>query len=185
MSHFTLQPTDLPGVTLVQRRIIGDARGYLGRMFCAEELAAVGWQAGPAQVNRTLTSQKGAVRGMHFQYPPHAEKKLVSCLRGAVFDVAVDLRAGSATFGQWTGAILSDDNRHSLHIPEGFAHGFQALTEDAELLYCHSTFYAPDHEAGVLATDPDLGIDWPEPITQQSDRDLGLARLSGIRPIDA
>ena len=107
---------------------MGDARGFLSRLFCAEELRAAGWTGPIAQINHTHTARKGTVRGMHFQYPPHAEMKLVSCLRGEVWDVAVDIRAGSQTFLRWHAEILSADNGRALLIPQGFAHGFQALT---------------------------------------------------------
>jgi dTDP-4-dehydrorhamnose 3,5-epimerase len=124
-----------------------------------------------AQINHTITRKKGAVRGLHFQHPPHAETKVVSCLRGEIFDVAVDLRSGSPTFLQWHGEILSAGNRKSMLIPEGYAHGFQALTEDCELIYLHTAAYHPEAEGALNVADPRLNIAWPLPFVDLSDRD--------------
>lgn len=173
MSRLTITRTPLAGVFLVERRRIGDDRGFLARVFCAEELAAAGWQQPIAQINHTATARRGTVRGLHFQYPPHAEMKLVTCLRGEVWDVAVDARAGSPTFLQWYAARLSAENGVALLIPEGCAHGFQTLRDDVELLYCHSRAYAAQAEGGLHPRDARLGIAWPEPITGLSPRDAG------------
>jgi dTDP-4-dehydrorhamnose 3,5-epimerase len=124
-----------------------------------------------AQINHTGTRKKGTVRGMHFQYPPHAELKLVSCLRGHIWDVAVDLRAGSPTFLKWHAEELSAENGRAMLIPEGCAHGFQTLTNDVEMLYVHSAPYVTESEGGVRATDPLLAISWPMPIAEISERD--------------
>jgi dTDP-4-dehydrorhamnose 3,5-epimerase len=156
---------------LVQRKAIEDHRGFLSRFYCVEEFAEAGINKPIAQVNHTLTRKKGAVRGLHFQCPPHAETKLVSCLRGEVWDVAVDLRSGSPTFLQWHGEILSAANRKSLLIPEGYAHGFQALTEDCELIYLHTAAYYPGAEGALNIADPRLSIAWPLPIGDLSERD--------------
>lgn len=171
MSRFLVHDTPLAGLKLIERKLIGDARGFLARMFCAEDLSMAGWHAGIAQINHTLTQARGTVRGMHFQRSPHMEIKLVSCLRGVVWDVAVDLRAGSPTFLKWHAVELSATNHCALLIPEGFAHGFQTLTDDCELLYMHSAAYVPDAEGGVQAQDPALAISWPLPITEISTRD--------------
>jgi len=171
MSRFTITDTPLPGLRCLQRQRLGDSRGFLSRLFCAEELRAAGWPGAIAQINHTYTAQRGTVRGMHFQRPPHAEAKLVSCVRGEVWDVAIDLRVGSPTYLRWHAQHLSADNQCALLIPEGFAHGFQSLSNDAELLYCHSVAYAPGAEAGLNPLDPVLGIDWPLPITEMSVRD--------------
>ena len=133
-SRFDLIATPLAGLCLIQRRPVGDARGYLERLYCADELAAIAPGQPIVQINHTLTVRPGVVRGLHFQRPPHAEIKLVTCLRGAVFDVAVDLRANSPTFLHWHAEILSADNHRSLAIPQGFAHGFQTLTDNCEML---------------------------------------------------
>lgn len=171
MSRFAITELPLSGLKLVGRQRLGDSRGFLSRLFCAEELASAGWAKGLAQINHTFTARSGTVRGMHYQNPPHAEMKLVTCLRGEVWDVAVDLRAGSPTFLHWHAERLSAENGHALLIPEGFAHGFQALTDDVELLYCHSAAYAANAEAGLNSLDPLLAIRWPLPINELSIRD--------------
>lgn len=156
---------------VVERRRLGDERGFLSRVFCATELAAIGWNRPIAQINHTLTRRRGTVRGLHFQHAPHAEMKLVTCLRGAVWDVALDLRAESPTLLRWHAEELSADNGRALLIPEGCAHGFQTLSDDCELVYCHSAPHAPDHEGIVNALDPAVGIAWPQPIAERSVRD--------------
>jgi dTDP-4-dehydrorhamnose 3,5-epimerase len=170
-ARFDILGTPLQPLKLIQRKLIGDHRGYLERMFCAEELHSLIHGKGIVQINHTLTAKRGTVRGLHFQYPPHAETKVVSCLRGEVCDVAVDLRQGSPTFLHWHAEILSADNYKSLLIPEGFAHGFQTLTEDCELLYLHTAAYQPSAEGGLNAQDPRLNIRWPAEVTQLSPRD--------------
>ena len=172
MSRFTISETELAGLKVIERQRLSDARGFLARIFCAEEFDAIGWQHPIAQINHTSTADQGTIRGMHFQHPPHCEMKLVSCLRGEVWDVAVDIRAGSPTFLHWFGAHLSADNCRALLIPEGFAHGFQTLTDTVELLYCHSAAYAAGAEGGLNPRDPQLAIDWPLPVTEISARDL-------------
>lgn len=171
MSRFKI--TDLPfeGLRLVERRSLADSRGFLSRLFCAEELAAAGWRKPIAQINLTLTVRRGMVRGLHFQLPSHAEMKLVSCLRGRVWDVAVDLRRGSNTFLHWHAEELSADNQRALLVPEGFAHGFQALTDEVELLYCHSAAFHDAAQGGLNPRDRKLAIEWPLDIGELSDRD--------------
>lgn len=161
----------LAGLKLVERKCIGDSRGFLARMFCHDELVSAGWDTPVAQINLTQTSELGTVRGLHFQHPPHAELKLVSCIKGEVWDVAVDLRAGSNTFLKWHAERLSVENNRALLIPRGFAHGFQALTEDVELLYLHSAPYCAAAEGGLHPLDPMLRVEWPLPITKMSSRD--------------
>jgi dTDP-4-dehydrorhamnose 3,5-epimerase len=178
-TRFAILDMPIQGLRLLQRTLIGDDRGYLERMFCAEELKWLIPDRTIVQINHTLTGRRGAVRGMHFQHAPHAETKFVSCLRGEVFDVAVDLRRGSATFLLWHAEILSAANHKTLVIPEGFAHGFQTLTEDCELLYLHTTAYRADAEGGLNVRDPRLGIQWPLPIADQSVRDSGHPFVSG------
>lgn len=168
--RFDLVDTSLPGLKLIQRKPLGDERGYLERLYCATEFRD-SFGKGIVQINHTLTKRSGTVRGMHFQLPPHAETKLVSCLRGKVFDVAVDLRRGSPTFLHWHSEILSGDNYKALLIPAGFAHGFQTLSDDCDMLYLHSEAYNPSAERGLRAADPRLAIRWPVPMTEQSARD--------------
>lgn len=171
MARFDCIDTPLLGLKVIQRKRIEDSRGFLSRFFCANEFNAYGFNKPVSQINHTLTRQKGAVRGMHYQQPPHAEIKLVSCLKGEVFDVAVDLRKDSPTFLHWHGEVLSDNNQRSLLIPEGFAHGFQTLTEDCELIYLHSAPYVKEAEAALNVTDPKLDIAWPLNMTELSERD--------------
>lgn len=156
----------------VERNPIVDLRGFFTRLYCAEDFSAAGCKKAVTQINHTLTRVAGAVRGMHFQYPPYAETKLVSCLRGEIFDVAVDLRQGSPTFLQWHAEVLSAENHLSLLVPEGFAHGFQALTKDCELLYMHTEPFNAEAEGALNATDPRIAVQWPQAITERSDRDI-------------
>ena len=166
-------PTPLAGLTVVRRTRVEDSRGFLDRIYSVADFVALGVPKPVAQINHTLTRRVGAVRGMHFQWPPHAETKLVSCVRGEVFDVAVDLRRHSPTFLQWHAEVLSSVNQRSLLIPEGFAHGFQALAADCELVYVHTALYAADAEGAVSVRDPTLKIAWPLPISELSERDSG------------
>jgi dTDP-4-dehydrorhamnose 3,5-epimerase len=177
MARFELTATPIAMLVRIQRAAIEDERGFLSRLYCAEEFAGTGFTA-IAQVNHTLTRRKGTVRGMHYQLPPHAEAKLVNCLRGEVFDVAIDLRQGSPTFLQWHAEVLSAANRRSLLIPEGCAHGFQALTDDCELLYLHSALFRPDAERALNVADPRLAIAWPLAIAEMSERDRGHPLLA-------
>jgi dTDP-4-dehydrorhamnose 3,5-epimerase len=172
--------TDLPlaGLKRIERQRLGDARGFLSRLFCAEELGPAGWTKPIAQINHTYTAKRGTVRGMHFQHPPHADMKLVSCIRGEVWDVAVDIRAGSKTFLRWHAEKLSAGNSRALLIPQGFAHGFQALSDDAELLYCHSSVYNAAAEGGLNPKDPMLAISWPQQIGEISLRDSQYSLLN-------
>ena len=171
MSRFEFIATSLPGAKLVQRKTTSDARGYLSRFFCSEEFANAGNRLSISQLNHTQTLKKGAVRGLHFQHPPFAEVKLVSCLAGEIWDVVVDLRKNSTTFLQWHGEILSATNRRSMYIPEGFAHGFQTLTENCELFYLHSKAHHVESEGALNALDPKLSISWPLPFTDISEKD--------------
>jgi len=186
MSRFEVSEMPLVGVMCVTRQRMGDARGFLSRLFCADELAAAGWTWPIAQINHSYTAKAGTVRGMHYQHLPHAEAKLVTCLRGRVWDVAVDLRAGSPTFLQWCAQELSAENGAALLIPPGCAHGFQTLSEDVELLYVHSAPYAPSADAGLNPQDPRLGIRWLLPVGTISDKDaqrpLLAADFRGLQP---
>jgi dTDP-4-dehydrorhamnose 3,5-epimerase len=176
--RFEMIDTPILGLKVIRRLPIGDERGKLERLFCAEELGALMGGRKIAQVNHTLTAKAGTVRGMHFQHPPHAELKLVSCLRGEVFDVAVDLRRESPTLLRWHAEVLRPDNQKALLIPEGFAHGVQALSDDCELLYFTTAAYAPAAEGGLHPEDPKLAIRWPRPVTGLSPRD-GAHRMLG------
>ena len=177
MSRFTILDTPLMHLKVVQHQEISDSRGFLARLFCAEELFAAGWRKPVAQINQTGTQKRGAVRGMHYQRSPHAEIKLVTCLRGSIWDVAVDIRFGSPTFLQWHAEELSATNHRALLIPEGFAHGFQALSDDVELIYLHSAAYTKESEGGLNPKDAKLSIAWPLAITELSAKDAQRAAL--------
>lgn len=169
--------TGLAGVLTLDRQRRLDNRGAFSRLFCADELAEAGIAMTIAQINHSLTQRAGSARGLHCQRAPHGETKIITCLRGEVFDVAVDLRQGSPTFLQWHGEILSAANGRSLCLPPGCAHGFQTLTDACELLYLHSAPYAPQAEMGVLLDDPAIGIRWPRPFADLSARDRTHAPL--------
>lgn len=179
-----LQTTPLAGLWEIATQPHGDARGSLTRVFCREAMRPVRPEIQFVQTNITHTAQRGTVRGLHFQRAPALEAKLIRCLRGRVFDVAVDLRAGSSTFGRWHAVELSADNQRQLFIPEGFAHGFQTLTDEVEMLYQHTAPYTPACEGGLRHDDPVLAIAWPLPLTQMSARDRGHPGLGdGFQPL--
>lgn len=177
-NRFAIAPTDISGVFSVTRRRLADERGFLARLFEPEELSLAGWSGLIAQINETGTLKAGTVRGLHFQHPPHAEMKLVSCIAGRVLDVAVDLRQNSPTFLKSVALELSAENGRALLIPQGCAHGFQALTDDVRMIYLHSAPYAAAHEGGFDATDPAFAIAWPLPVANRSPRDEALPRIS-------
>lgn len=171
MSQFSILDTPISGLKVIERKPIGDNRGFLARIFCANQLSVAGWHKPISQINQTVTKKRAAVRGMHYQNSPNAEMKLVSCLHGEIWDVAVDLRNGSPTFLQWHAEKLSSENCRALLIPEGFAHGFQTLTDNCELIYLHSEPYDQDAERGMQPTDPRLAIPWPLNFSEISARD--------------
>jgi dTDP-4-dehydrorhamnose 3,5-epimerase len=178
MSLFHIGETSLEGLKVIQRHPRKDSRGQFTRAFCSEELSAAGWTNPVMQINHSITNMVGSVRGLHYQKPPKAEKKMVLCLRGRVWDVAVDLRSSSATFLSWHAEELSGENNKAMLIPEGFAHGFQVLEKESELLYLHSEQYSPQQEDGLSPLDPRLSISWPLPIAEMSDRDRGFPVLT-------
>jgi dTDP-4-dehydrorhamnose 3,5-epimerase len=176
-NRFTLEMTSLQDLLVLTRHKIQDSRGWFERMFCANELQSILQHRSIKQLNHTSTKQKGSVRGLHFQQPPHAEMKIISCLKGEVFDVAVDLRPKSNTYLNWHAEILSADNFKTLIIPEGFAHGFQTLSNDCEMVYLHTEYYSPQCEDGLNPIDPKIDINWPLLITEISDRDKQRALI--------
>jgi len=176
--RFAIFETSLPGVFQIQRKAREDERGWLERMYCTTDLADVLGSRAIVQVNRSLTRTKATVRGMHYQVAPSGEAKLVSCLRGAIFDVAVDLRRSSPTFLKWHAELLSAENRRSLFVPEGFAHGFQAVADDCEVLYFASAAYDPAAERGIHPLDPRVAIRWPLEIAHLSERDASHPALA-------
>jgi dTDP-4-dehydrorhamnose 3,5-epimerase len=163
--------TPIAGLHLVRTETRHDQRGAFTRLFCEQELAPLLGERRIVQINHSRTTRCGAVRGLHFQRAPWAEMKFVRCLAGRVWDVAVDLRENSPTFLRWHAQELSSETGLTMAIPEGFAHGFQALTADSELLYLHTAPYRPDFEGGLRHDDPRLAISWPEIPTDVSDRD--------------
>jgi dTDP-4-dehydrorhamnose 3,5-epimerase len=173
MSQFSIIDTTIEGLQVVERKPITDNRGSFARVFCAEELKRVGWRKSVAQINLTTTKKRGTIRGLHFQTPPSSEMKLVSCLQGEIWDVAIDLRKNSPTFLRWHAERLSAENCRELLIPEGFAHGFQTLTDDCELLYLHSASYSRELESGIRPSDPRIAVAWPINCSEISIRDLG------------
>lgn len=164
--------TSITGVYVLESSAAQDSRGAFSRIFCERELQRALGGRRIVQINHSLTTRVGAVRGMHYQQAPAAEMKVVRCLNGRVFDVAVDLRMGSATYLRWTAVELSPDSRRAFIIPEGCAHGFQVLEPDSELLYLHTAFYTPEVEGAVRFNDPRVGIQWPLEPTDLSARDL-------------
>ena len=160
-----------------------DARGLFARTFCTQEFAEAGIAVAWVQINMATNVARGTLRGLHFQRPPMADAKLVRCVRGAILDVGVDLRAGSGSFGRAVALELSEGSRDMLYLPPGFAHGYQTLTPETELLYLHSRPYSPAHEGGLAWDDPALGIEWPLPVTGLSDRDAHHPRLADLDPI--
>lgn len=163
--------THIDGIFVVETTPFNDQRGTFVRYYCENELSAAIGKRHIVQINMSRTHTVGAVRGLHFQRPPHAEMKMVRCLKGKVWDVAIDLRAGSSTFLQWYAEELSPENARMMVIPEGCGHGFQVMEEDSELLYLHTALYTPEFEGGVLFDDPRLNISWPLPVTDLSERD--------------
>lgn len=170
--------TPVDGLKIVESSPHRDARGSFVRLFCAEELAPVLGDRQIVQINHSKTSHAGAIRGMHYQMPPHAEMKMVRCLRGRVWDVVVDLRRDSATFLHWQAYELAQDDARMIVIPEGFAHGFQALDAESELIYLHTTYYRPGSEGGLRYDDPRLAIPWPLHPLDVSSRDLSHPLVS-------
>ena len=178
MSGFVSHSTPIHDLQVIEHQPVGDSRGFLERLFCQETLNSLLQGKTICQINRTLTQNKGTVRGLHFQYPPHAETKIVTCIKGQVWDVAVDLRQGSSTFLQHHAVVLSEENHQSYLIPGGFAHGFQSLTPDCEMLYFHTADYNAEAEGALNACDPRLAINWPQPISDRSERDMNHAMLT-------
>jgi dTDP-4-dehydrorhamnose 3,5-epimerase len=174
--------TPLSGAYLIDIKRIEDERGFFARGFCQNEFTEHGLNPAVAQVNVAFNHRRGTVRGMHFQRAPWAEAKLVRCTRGAIFDVIVDLRPGSATRGRWFGVELTQDNRRMLYVPEDFAHGYQTLADDTEIYYQTSRVYAPQFAAGVRFDDPALAIAWPLPASVVSEQDRNWPEYAPSNP---
>ena len=164
--------TNLQDALAIEGHAVQDNRGAFSRLFCLDELQSIIGDRKIVQINHSMTHRIGTIRGLHYQKPPHAEMKVVRCLRGRVFDVAVDLRQRSSHFKKWTAIELTPENQRALVIPEGFAHGFQVLEEGSELLYLHTTFYTPEAEGAIRFNDPLIGVNWPLSPIDISSRDL-------------
>jgi len=172
-----LEQTKISKVFTIHSEPFKDDRGFFNRIFCQKELEAIRPGIIIAQINHSMTKTKGTIRGMHFQYPPHAEMKIVRCTKGSIFDVAVDLRKDSPTFLQWHGEVLSAENMKALVIPEGCAHGFQSLEDDIEMVYMSTSPYCAEAEGGIRFDEPKVGIKWPLPVTVLSEKDGNLKKL--------
>ena len=162
---------ELEGLQVIERSHNVDDRGFFSRLFCENEFINLGIIDSIKQINHSFTKKKGTIRGMHFQISPYEEIKIVSCLKGKVYDVAVDIRKDSPTYLNWHAEILTANKKTSFVIPKGFAHGFQSLTDNCELIYLHSEFYNRNAENALNAFDPKLDISWPLKVTNISDRD--------------
>ena len=175
-------PAEISGLLLVEPKKIGDHRGFFSETYNRRRLAEAGFGLDFVQDNQSLSAEAGVVRGLHFQSPPHAQDKLVRVTRGAILDVAVDLRRGSPTFGDHAAVELSAENWRQLLVPKGFAHGFVTLVPATEVIYKVTDYYAPDHDHGILWNDPDLGIAWPvDPVKALlSEKDRVQPRLAEI-----
>ncbi|MBB3268224.1 dTDP-4-dehydrorhamnose 3,5-epimerase [Azospirillum sp. OGB3] len=182
--------TPLHGAHLIELEKRGDDRGFFARFFCEREFAEAGLCTRFVQINNSLSAKAGTLRGLHYQLTPDAEVKVVRCLKGALYDVLLDLRPDSPTYGKWFGAELNEENRLMMYVPQGFAHGFITLTDNTEALYLVSAFYGPDNERGVRYNDPRFGVEWPIAPTEISDKDRnwrdfdpewhGVERLRGL-----
>jgi dTDP-4-dehydrorhamnose 3,5-epimerase len=172
-----ITPTDVPGPAIVDLERRTDDRGFFARTFCREEFIAAGLDPLVEQCNMSFNHAAGTLRGMHWQMPPHAEPKLVRCSRGAIIDIIVDMREGSPTRLQHVAVELTAENRRALYVPAYFAHGYQTLTDDAEVVYQAGGAYAPGSERGLRYDDPALGLDWPLPVTSITDKDASWPLL--------
>ena len=164
-------PLKLSGAYLIELKPFTDERGLFARTFCQREFEAIGHTKPFVQINHSETLQRGTVRGLHYQVPPFGEVKLIRCIRGTIVDIALDLRRGSPTFLQYEVVELSEENRRMVYIPEGFAHGFQSLSDDVIMLYHHTNYYTPEYERGLRYDDPRLEIEWPLSPINLSERD--------------
>jgi dTDP-4-dehydrorhamnose 3,5-epimerase len=171
--------TEFAGAWVIEIEPICDHRGCFSRIFCVREFAAHGLETNFVQHSLSYSAARGTVRGMHFQAPPHDEVKIVGCVKGAVWDVIIDIRPASPTFGQWRSFELTAENRRQLYIPTGFAHGFQTLSDDTEVRYLISAFYEPSAASGLRHDDPSFAIHWPSPVASISSKDQAWPDFAG------
>lgn len=174
----TVEDTKLEGVKIVTPKVFGDHRGWFMETYSERDLKEAGIDAHFVQDNRSYSAKKGVIRGLHFQRHPHTQAKLLTCLRGRILDVAVDLRKASPTYKQWIAVELTEENKKQLFIPKGFAHGFVTLTDDVEIMYKCDDFYAPETDGGIRFDDPDIGVDWgiSDPILSEKDQNAPYLR---------
>lgn len=178
------EETPLAGAFVIEPEPVSDNRGFFARLFCTKAFVERGLNPHLDQISMSHNAREGTLRGLHLQRPPHAEAKLVRVTAGAIFDVIVDVRAGSPTFGRWFGTELSAANRRQLYIPEGLAHGFQTLAADSEVAYHISVPYEPEAASGIRWNDPQLAITWPAPNSMTiSERDAGLPLFANFEPV--
>lgn len=175
---FEFVPLAIPGLILIKPKVLGDHRGFFLELYKYSDFALAGLKDRLVQDNYSR-SGKGVLRGLHYQKNPKAQGKLVACVRGGIYDVGVDLRKGSAHFGKWIGVNLTEENRHMLYVPPGFAHGFQVVTETAEVMYKCTDEYSPENERGIIWNDPDINVDWPLADPVLSGKDQFYPRLAG------
>lgn len=173
---FTEAP--LSGAYTIELEKRGDERGFFARLFCEREFGENGLETRFVQINNSLTAKRGTLRGLHYQLPPAAEVKVVRCIKGALWDVILDLRAGSTTFGKWFACELSAENRRMMYVPRGFAHGFVTLSDETEAVYLVSAHYSPENERGVRFDDPLHGIAWPTEVSEVSQKDRAWPDLN-------
>lgn len=171
--------TNLPGVLVVEPKVFGDHRGWFMESYSKEHFQNAGIEIDFVQDNQSFSAQKGTLRGLHFQLNPKCQSKLVRCTQGVIYDVAVDIRKGSPTYGKWFGIELSAENKKQLFIPKGFAHGFMTLTDNVEIQYKCDELYAPEFDGGILWNDPEIGIKWPldvQPVLSVKDEKAPLLK---------
>jgi len=176
--NFKFIKTPITDLFALERRVLTDDRGYFYRLFCCDELQAIGLSKPLSQLNFSYSRTRYTTRGFHFQYPPNTETKIVTCIKGEIYDVSLDLRAGSPTFLKWFGIILSEKNNLSICIPDGFAHASQSLTEESSIIYMHTEAYAAGNEGGINVNDPMISVEWPHYPENLSQRDASLKYLN-------
>tara|TARA_Y100001968_G_C19297228_1_gene687232 strand:- start:477 stop:1034 length:558 start_codon:yes stop_codon:yes gene_type:complete len=181
MIRFKNNNLSISGLIEIKHKPITDSRGFFSRIFCKDDFKDVGFNTQISQINHTFTRDAGSIRGMHFQYPPAMETKLVTCIKGSIFDVAVDIRRDSPSFLKWDAIELSAKSHNSLIIPKGFAHGFQTLVDEVEIIYFHDNSYDKSLESGLNPHDPFLNIEWPRKTNLISERDSNFPFIKSIK----
>ena len=177
MRHFKFNKTNISELVFAELNFFKDQRGYLKRLYCNKEFSKILGNKSISQINHSFTKKKGSVRGLHYQIKPYCEKKIIYCVRGKIFDVAVDLRKNSPTFLNYFSIVLSEKNNKMIVIPEGFAHGFQTLEDNSEMIYLHSKPFNTNSERGINFLDPSIKIKWPLSLSKISEKDKGHSFL--------